>query len=94
MARIIYSRGFPYGAPLAMIRGGATKDADVKAYLKSHGMSWDGGIYAYTQYLDRRELGAILKSLRDDYGCEVMPKDTMDLNYRIDLDDPNFGRGE
>lgn len=94
MARIIYARGFPYGAPLAMVRGGATRIPEIKAFLKDERFRWDGQLHAWTHYLDRRDLGAILKSLRDDFGCEVMPKDTMDKNYRIDLDDPDFGRGD
>lgn len=90
--RISYARGFPYGAPLAMVRGGATKDQAVKECLAMHGFRWDGRRYAWTTYLDRQDFGRILKILRDLHGCEVVPKDGMDENYIINLDDPRFGR--
>lgn len=90
--RVIYSRGFPYGAPLAMIRGGATRDPEVKAYLKEQGFIWDGGSYAWQHYLDRTDLGAVLKHLRDELGCEVVPKEGMDSSYLIDIDSPEFAR--
>ena len=92
--RIIYARGFPYGAPLAIIRGGATKDADVKDFIKRCGFRWDGSLYGYKHYLNRSDLGPILQTLRDEYGCEVLPKADMDTNYRLNLDDPSYGRGE
>lgn len=84
--RIVYARGFPYGAPLAMIRGGATKLPEIKGYLKDQGFRWDGQRYAYTTYLHHDEFRPILKALRDDWGLEVVPKDGMDTNYIIDLD--------
>lgn len=93
-SRIIYARGFPCGAPLAMIRGGATKLPEIKGYLKDQGFRWDGARYAYATYLWRAEFGPILKALRDDWGLEVVPKVGMDTNYIIDLDDPDFGSGE
>jgi hypothetical protein len=74
-----------------MIRGGATKDEKVQAFLRAEGFRW-GSRYAWENYLDRRDFGAILKRLRDEFGCEVIPKDGMDRNYRINLDDPSFGR--
>jgi hypothetical protein len=91
--KIIYARGFPYGAPLCMIRGGGTKSANVREFLKAEGFRW-GSRYAWEHYLGRREFGAILKTLRDDFGLEVVPKDGMDTSYLIDLDDPNFSRPE
>lgn len=90
--RVIYSRGFPYGAPLVMLRGGATKDAEVKSYLKEQGFRWDGGSYAWQTYMDRSDLGPVLKHLRDELQCEVLPKDGMDESYLLDLDHPEFGR--
>lgn len=90
--RIIYARGFPYGAPLCMIRGGATKLPEVREFLKAEGFYWDGSRYAWEHYLGRQEFGPILKNLRDRFGCEVIPKDTMDSSYLIDLDSPRFGR--
>lgn len=86
MAKISYARGFPYGAPLAMIRGGATRDDAVKSFLREEGFRWDGSRYAWTHYLHAPELRAILKKLRDTFGCEVAPKDDLDENYIIDLD--------
>lgn len=92
--RISYSRGFPYGAPLAMIRGGATRDEAVKSFIREHGFRWNGASYAWETYLDRMDFGPILKKLRDEYGCEVVPKDGMDSNYIINLDSPCFARPE
>jgi hypothetical protein len=93
--RIIYSRGFPYGAPLAMLRGGGTKNPAVKDFIKSEGFRWNdsqSAPYAWSTYMDRSDFGPILKRLRDEFGCTVVPKDSMDTNYIIDLDDPDFGR--
>ena len=89
--KIIYARGFPYGAPLAMVRGGGTSIPEVKAFLRVEGFRW-GSRYAWEHYLDREDFGAILKKLRDDFGLEVVPKDTLDTAYRIDLDHPKFRR--
>ncbi len=89
---LIYSRGFPYGAPLVMLRGGATKDAAVKDALRAAGFRWDGTTYAWTMYLDRLDLGALLVRMRDEFGCEVKPKDGMDRNYLLDLDAPGYAR--
>lgn len=83
--RIIYSRGFPYGAPLAMVRGGATKAPEVKAYLKDQGFRWDGEKYAWTHYLHKAEFHQVLRALQNDFGCEVVPKSDLDENYKIDL---------
>lgn len=84
--RIIYSRGFPYGAPLATIRGGATRDDAVKSYLRAEGFRWDSSAHGWTHYLDRSDLFPILLTLRDVFGCEVLPKDTMSESYILDLD--------
>jgi hypothetical protein len=92
--RISYSRGFPYGAPLAMIRGGATKKPEIQDFIKAQGFLYDKALYAWKHYLDRSDFGPILKKLRDDFGCEVSPKADMDTNYIIDLDDPEFSRSE
>jgi hypothetical protein len=91
---LIYSRGFPYGAPLALIRGGATKQPEIRALLKQEGFQWDSGIHAWKSYKDRTDFGALLRVLRDEYDCNVMPKDSMDHSYRIDLDAPEFGSPE
>jgi len=92
--RVIYSRGFPYGAPLCTIRGGATKDQAVREFLKSERFTWNFTRYGWEHYLNRREFGAILKRLRDEFGCEVIPKQGMDWAYVIDLDDPDFSTPE
>ena len=84
--RIIYARGFPYGAPLAIVRGGATKLPEIKAFLKGQNFRWDGSLYAWTTYLHKEEFRQVLKRLRDDWGCEVVPKSDLDENYKIDLD--------
>jgi hypothetical protein len=76
-----------------MIRGGATREAEIQAFLKAEGFRW-GGRYAWEHYLGRIEFGEVLKKLRDAFGCEVIPKDDLDENYKINLDDPKFGRPE
>jgi hypothetical protein len=75
-----------------MVRGGATRDPEVKSFLKEQGFMWDGDKFAWYTYLDRSEFGPILKTLRDHYGCEVVPKSGMDESYLIDLDSPSFSR--
>jgi hypothetical protein len=90
--RISYARGFPYGAPLVMLRGGATKDNAVRDFIRAEGFRWDGKLYAWSHYMDRRDFGAVLKRLRDEFDCEIVYKNDMDLNYIIDLDHPEFRR--
>jgi hypothetical protein len=92
MANLIYSRGFPYGAPLVMVRGGATKVPVIKDFLKRNGFQWNGVRYAWETYMDRSDFGPLLKTLRDYYGANVMPKSDMDTSYLIDLDSPDFNR--
>jgi len=87
--KVIYSRGFPYGAPLVMLRGGGLKISGVLGYLREQGFRWqmsDRPSYAYENYMYADELRTILCVLRDSYGCEVVPKEGMDENYIIDLD--------
>lgn len=88
--RLIYARGFPYGAPLVMIRGGATRQPGIKEFLKREGFQWNSQRYAWEHYLNRRELGKLLVTLRDQYGCEIRPKDGMDAAYLLDLQHPKF----
>jgi hypothetical protein len=83
--RIIYSRGFPYGAPLAMLRGGGTKNEAVKQYLKEKKFVWNSRSYAWESYYYKAELREILCNLRDAFQCEVVPKDGIDPSYIIDL---------
>ena len=86
-SRIVYARGFPYGAPLAMLRGGGTRDPQVKDYLRANGFRWDSTAHAWTHYLDREDLAAILRRLRDYHGCTIEPKANMTPGRRINLDD-------
>lgn len=92
--RVIYSRGFPYGAPLAMIRGGATRDPAVREYLRGEGFRWNPQSYAWEHYLDRRDFAPVLRHLRDRFGADVVPKEGMDASYLIDLDHPDGARPE
>lgn len=80
--KIIYARGFPYGAPLAMLRGGGTKTA--REFLKAEGFTWDGSLHAWKHYLNAPELREILAVLQAQ-GYDVRPKDGLDPNYVIDL---------
>jgi hypothetical protein len=84
--RIVYARGFPYGAPLVMLRGGATKDPAVKDFIKAEGFRWDGQRHAWAHYMYRDDFTKVLSALRDMFGCEIVPKEGMDPNYTIDLE--------
>lgn len=87
MLKISYSRGFPYGAPLALIRGGGTRDPQVKDYLQRMGFQWEGSpTFAWKSYMHADELRDVLKTCRDIYNCDVVPKSGIDPNYIIDLD--------
>jgi hypothetical protein len=86
--KVIYSRGFPYGAPLVMLRGGGLKISGVLGYLREEGFRWQmsgRASYAYEHYLGGEDLKKVLRILRDAYGCEIVPKDDMDKNYILDL---------
>jgi hypothetical protein len=83
--KISYSRGFPYGAPLATIRGGATKAPEIREYLKNRGFIWNPARFGWEHYLDREDFTAVLVTLRDEYDCEIVPKAGMDSNYILDL---------
>lgn len=86
MRRIIYARGFPYGAPLVMLRGGATRDDDVRDLLRARGYRWEmsgRGSHAWETYEDRSDLAETLTQLRE-LGCEVLAKKTMDPGYLIE----------
>lgn len=81
--RIIYARGFPFGAPLFMLRGGGTRAA--KETLKELGFRWNGQSHAWEHYMNKPEAREVLVKLRDN-GYEILPKEGMDANYVIDLD--------
>lgn len=84
---IIYARGFPYGAPLVFIRGGATRDDDVKAFLRSQGFHFSMEDHGWKHYLHRDDLALVLVTLRDRFGCDVVAKGDLDPGYIIeDLD--------
>ena len=86
--KISYSRGFPYGAPLVTVRGGATKQPDVRAFLKERGFSWDSRAHGWTHYMYGEEFTEVLWHLQDTFGCTVVPKDKLDANYILDLTRP------
>jgi hypothetical protein len=91
--KIIYSRGFPYGAPLVMLRGGGTRLPGVKEFLREQGFRWEASgrpSHAWETYMNRPELGALLIELRDRFGCEIQPKEGMDESYLLDLQHPKF----
>jgi hypothetical protein len=82
--RVIYARGFPYGAPLVMLRGGGLKISGVLGYLREEGFRWQASgraSHAYETYLGREDLTRVLTVLRDAYGCEILAKKGMDANY-------------
>ena len=84
--RIVYSRGFPYGAPLVMLRGGATREPQVHAFLKWLGFHWNPDRHAWEHYMYGAEFKIVLKTLQG-MGHEVTPKATMDSGYVISLEE-------
>lgn len=90
--KVIYSQGRPYGAPLTMLRGGATRDPDVKQYIKEVGYRWNGQRFCWEWYSPSNDdFRDILVELRDRFGCEVVPKEGLDVNYVIDLEGARRG---
>lgn len=76
MANLIYSTGRPYGAPLAMLRGGATRDPEVKDAIKAAGFHWDGVRYSWATYLYDGEFAAVLTDLAARFPeVTIRPKD-------------------
>ena len=83
-AKIIYARGFPYGAPLVILRGEGINDSKVKEFLKKNRFLWDTGMNGWSNYLNRDDFKKILLALKK-MGYEVVPKSDLDKNYIIDL---------
>lgn len=89
--RIIYARGFPYGAPMIWLRGGGTRDPEVREYLKLKeegklNFWWDGSKHAWEGVVvTEAELLTTLRHLRD-MGYEILPKEGMRESYIIDLE--------
>lgn len=83
--RIIYAQGRPYGAPLVMVRGGGTRDPEVKEFLRNVGFRWDDLRFAWATYLDKSDFRDVLLKLQE-MGLEVVPKKDLDPKYAIDLD--------
>lgn len=84
-ARIVYSRGYPYGAPCLFLRGGATRLPEVKAAIKEAGARWDGQRHAWTAYAYAAEAAALLTDLRDRFGLEIVPSADLDADLIVDL---------
>lgn len=85
-ARIIYSRGFPYGAPLFMLRGGGLNRSGVKGWLREEGFRWNSQTHAWEHYMYRDDAARVLRTLQDAYGCEIVPKADLNPSYIIDLE--------
>jgi hypothetical protein len=83
--KISYSRGFPYGAPLVTLRGGALKRDEVKAWVRLQGFQWNSAAHGYQHYMYGDDLRDILEHLRDHFNCEIVAKSGMDANYILDL---------
>lgn len=84
-ARLVYHRGFPYGAPMVSLRGGATKIPEVRETLKGAGFYWDGAKYAWSTAMHRDELTNLLITLRDTFMLEVVPSASLREDYVLDL---------
>ena len=83
--KVIYARGFPYGAPMVWLRGGGTRDPWVKTFLKACGFYWNPTQHGWESAMYKPELWKLLSFLQSQ-GCEIQPKSGMDPNYVIDLE--------
>jgi hypothetical protein len=80
--KVIYARGYPYGAPLLLIRGGATKHPEIVDFLKGNDFVYEGRpTYAWKTYAGLIATREILTILQDEYDCTILAKKTMDENY-------------
>lgn len=84
-ARIIYAQGRPYGAPLVLIRGGATRLPIVRERLQQLNFQFSPERHGWATYLDTHTFAVVLRDLRDRYHCNVVPKDNLKRSYIIDL---------
>jgi hypothetical protein len=84
MKNIIYARGFPYGAPMVWIRGGGTRDQQVKDFLKEQGYWYAPEKHGWESAAYKADLLPILLKLKE-MGYNVIPKEGMDPGYVIDL---------
>lgn len=76
---LIYATGRPYGAPLAILRGGATRDPEVKARMREAGFSYDETLHGYRTYLYDDDFAAAIRTIVDGIdGVTVKPKDGTD----------------
>jgi predicted nucleic-acid-binding Zn-ribbon protein len=75
---IVYAIGYPYGAPLVMLRGKGTISA--KDFIKSKGFVWNESSYVWEHYMDREEFLNILKEL-NTMGYNIIPKENMRDEY-------------
>lgn len=83
--RVIYQRQFPYGAPVFIIRGGATKHPEVIDFLKGNGFEYESNpTYGWKGFAHATECKEILGILEEEYDCEIFYKKTMDANYILD----------
>lgn len=78
MKNIIYSKGYPYGAPLKILRGAGTRE--IKEYLKEKGFIYDKWQFGWINYLLDIEFLEILKELKIK-GYNIIPKKDIDKNY-------------
>lgn len=85
MQRIVYSRGFPFGAPALYVRGGATRMPEVREHLKSLKARWDGTAHAWVMYGYADEATKILTEIRDRFGVDIVPKDGLDEGLVLQL---------
>ena len=66
MANLIYATGRPYGAPLAILRGGATKDEEIKDRLRSQGFIWSSDVHGWRTYMYDTEFAACINRITRD----------------------------
>jgi len=86
--KLIYSRGYPFGAPVLYLRGGATRDTGVQAMIRDRGGRWDPGAHAWTLYMHTEEASAFLSDIRDARAVEIHPKDDLSAHLVLTLRDP------
>ena len=76
---LIYATGRPYGAPLCILRGAATKDDDIKQRMYGEGFQFDRDLHGWRMYMyDSEFVESIKRIVKDRPDVTVKPKDDQD----------------
>ena len=85
---LIYATGRPYGAPLAILRGGATRDDEIKRRMYGEGFQYDQTLHGYRMYeYDSEFVKSIKRIVRDRPDIRVMAKKDQEPLVGLEGDD-------